>query len=150
MASPSAPGQLILQWPALVVREETVTTLAFSPALAQIVHPQWAAFQRVNAADNQKLFVFSISPNEQLDWALEFIDLPWDDDALRQTQGYQALRNFVRTTLNYSEQLFVVQSPDGDVEVVRYLRGLETFVEAGGQSKRHLRWQGTLIVRRYL
>ena len=144
--SMQVPGPLILAFPA----SAPTVSVSFSPALARIVHPQFAPVQRVHAADSGRLHVWQPSVNESLRWDAEFTDLPLDDDAVRQTQGYQSLRDFVRTTVSYSQQLVLVTSPDGDQETMRYLGGLETFVEASGESRRHLRWTGVLQLVRQL
>ena len=146
-----AAGQLILSFPANASSDQATATVSFSPALASITQPIFAPIQRVHVADNGTLHVFQLSTNEELTWRVDFEDLPWEDETTPgQTSGYRSLRRFVRTTLNYAEQLVTITSPDGDIETMRCLGGIETFEEASGRSGHRERWTGQLTFRRQL
>lgn len=127
------------------------TSISFNPALVHMTKPVYAPIQRINVADNGKVHIFQLSTNEELRWDLEFEDLPYFDDLEReQTQGFSTLRSFIRNALNYSQILIDITSPDGEVENMRYIQGIETFIEAAGQSRKKGRWTGTLHFRRQL
>jgi hypothetical protein len=148
------PGYLILTWnpPAAGLGAVQAVTLQINPAHAWIVQPQYAPIQRINIADNGKIHVFQLSTAEELHYTIEIRDLPYDDNPVPQlvTNGFQSLRHFIRSTLNYSQELVTITTPDGEVEVMRYVGGIETMVEAAGQAQRHLYWSGQLNFRRQL
>jgi hypothetical protein len=158
------PGQLILAWfdpdnpgaPAAV-------TVSFNAGHAVLLQPQFAPIQRINVADNGRIYVLQLSANEELHWSINFQALPWEDDTHpdmgRNTAGMQSLRRFIRDTLNYSEQQVQITSPDGEIEVMLYVGGLETAVEGSGAltgaagmpgATKHLQWDCRLEFRRYL
>lgn len=77
-----------------------------------------------------------------------FVDLPQDDyDSTTQrirTEGYTSLLSFIRTTLNYHQNICTITTPDGFIETMRYVGGIETFQEAVGQVNKQKFWSGTI------
>lgn len=128
--------------------------VSFLPTLVKMTNPQYAPLQKVNMALNGTIHIFQYGTQEPLQWPLEFTDLPYDMQAVahigRPTEGFLDLLSFVRTTVNYSEKVFTVVSPDGLIETVRYLKGLTDFREAAGQTQRAQFWTGTLVVTRVI
>lgn len=142
------PGPLILTFtdPS---PPNSVTTVSFSPAKAHITKPEFMPVQKINVSDDGHTHIFQLSSNEELRWDIDFDELPWaDDTAVQQTQGYRTLRQFIRETLNYSQYSVVITSPDGDIETMLYIGGLESFQEAQGRGTRREFWGGTLSFRR--
>lgn len=129
-------------------------SVSFIPTLARMVAPQFAAIQKVNISLNGTVHIFQYSTAEQLAWPLEFTDLPYDIGTAQyiphSTDCFVDLLSFIRTTVNYSESPFTVLTPDGQIENVRYLRGLDQFREAAGQTNRAQFWTGQLFVRRVI
>lgn len=127
----------------------TVTSVSFSPAKAHILQPQFAPVQRINMSDDGHTHIFQLSTNEELRWDIEFEELPWaDDPTVQKTEGWRTLRQFIRSTLNYSQYTVTITSPDGDIEDMLYIGGLDTFVEAQGRGERREFWNGRLAFRR--
>ena len=128
--------------------------VSFLPTLVQMVNPQYAPLQKLNIALNGAVHIFEYGPQELLTWPLTFTDVPYDQGAAQHighpTQTYRDLLSFVRTTLNYSEKVCTVQTPDGQIETVRYLRGLEQFQEAAGHTTRAQFWTGQLVFTRVI
>ncbi len=127
--------------------------IAFNPAYAKITVNAFAPIQHVNRALNGSLWVFSLSVNEPLTWNLAFQDIPSFDaltDAREQTQGYLSLLSFIRYTLEYHVSTAVIESPDGFIETMRLIGGIESLEEAGQQTRaqRAQRWGGTVTFTR--
>ena len=56
-------------------------------------------------------------------------------------------------TITFSQSTFEITDADSDTLIVRYMRGLETFVEGGDQSRlnaRQTQFFGTLVCRKTL
>lgn len=147
-----APGLCVLSWqdPAGLAN----VAVSFLPTLVKIVQHQFTPLQKVNLSINGTVHVFQFGTQEPLRWQLEFVDLPYNTLFSRAighpTQGFEDLLSFVRTTLNYSEKVFTVVAPDGQVEQMRYLNGIEQFREAAGQTNKLGFWTGTLAVTRII
>ena len=142
------PGPLILAFTD-PLEPHTVTSVSFSPAKAVVTQPHFAPVQRINISDDGHTHIFQLSSNEELRWDIDFEDLPWaDDPTVQKTEGFHTLRVFIRQTLNYSQYNVSVTSPDGDIESMVYVGGLETFQEAKGRSDKRQFWTGTLSFRR--
>ena len=129
-------------------------SVSFIPTLVKMVQPTYTPLQKTNISLNGTIFIFQYGPQEPLTWPLEFDSLPYDIQQSRRightTDGFLDLLSFVRTTVNYSEKPFTVVTPDGLVEQVRYLKGIETFREAAGQTAKAQFWTGTLTVMRII
>lgn len=129
-------------------------SVSFLPTLCKIVAPQYSPLQKTNISINGTAHIFIYGTQETLMWPLEVTDLPYDLQASRNighaTDGYHDLLSFVRTTVNYSEKPFTVLSPDGLVEQVRYIKGLESFREAAGMTNKAQFYTGTLTVMRII
>ena len=128
--------------------------VSFLPTLVKIVQHQFTPLQKVNLSINGTVHILQYASQEPLQWNLEFVDVPYNTLFSQRighpTQGFEDLLSFVRTTLNYSEQRFTVLAPDGQVETMRYLRGIEQFREAAGQTNKLGFWTGTLTVTRII
>ena len=127
--------------------------LGFNPTLAKIVQPQYSPLQVINVAVGGQFHVFQLSPREPLHIPAEFEDLPWDDqitDPAEPTYGFNSLQHFIRYTINYHSSVCYLQYPDGQIETVRYLGGLDSFREAEGRSQKAQRWTGTLLFGRFI
>ena len=143
------PGPLILTWTDPAPPNGSVS-VSFSPAKAHIVKPEFAPVQRINISDDGHVHIFQLSTNETLRWDIDFEELPWADDPTGQkTEGWRTLRQFIRTTLNYSQYSVTITSPDGDIESMIYVGGLDTFQEAQGRGTRREFWNGTLTFTRF-
>lgn len=139
-------GPLILAYIDPTGARATVS-VSFIPTYAKMTHPQPSALQVVNVAVGGQIHVYELSRNEPLTWTVEFVELPYLDNDLRQTiptQGYLALQSFIRYTLSYAMNPCHITSPDGYLETMRYLGGLDSFTEAQGQSQKVQRWNGML------
>ena len=168
MATPSlsAPGQGVGFAGYCVLSYQDPTGLnnvavSFLPTLVRMTQPQYASLQKVNMAINGTVHIFQFATQEPLTWPLDFQDLPYNEQFTpggggpvggigRPTNGYLDLLSFVRTTLNYSEKTLTIQTPDGQIETVRYLRGIEQFQEAAGQTQRAQFWTGQLVFTRVI
>ena len=161
MATPSvsAPGQgvgntgyCVLSWADPLGLDNV--SISFLPTLCKIVNHQYAPLQKTNISINGTIHVLQYGPQELLQWVLEMQDLPYDIQASRRighpTDGFVDLLSFVRTTVNYTAKPFTCMTPDGQIEQVRYMKGLETFREAAGATNRAQFWTGTLTVMRII
>ena len=146
------PGYLVLSYQDPLGLNNVA--VSFLPTLVQMVNPQYAPLQKINVAINGAIHIFSFGPQELLTWPLDFRDLPYDQQAASRighpTQTYNDLLSFVRTTLNYSEKTCTALTPDGQIETVRYIRGLDQFHEAAGQTNRAQFWTGQLVFTRVI
>lgn len=126
--------------------------VSFLPTLVRMTQPQYAPLQYVNYAMNGGMYVFQYGPQELLTWPLDILDMPYDIQASRfighPTDGFVDLLSFIRTTVNYSEKAFTVLTPDGQIETVRYVKGIDQCREAAGQTNRAQFWSGQLTVMR--
>src|SRR5262252_3527625 len=97
------PGALILTWTSSDTLTVPSVTVQINPALVRLVQPQFAPIQRINVADNGKVHVFQLSSNEELHLPIEIHNLHFDDftPAGAGLNGFNTLRNFIRSTLNY-------------------------------------------------
>ena len=141
------PSFLVLTWtdPAETGRQ---IILGFNPTLTKIVQWEYMPLQIPTIAVGGQFFVLELSPNEPRRFMLECEDLPWDDqttDPAEPTRGFNSLQHFVRYTLNYHSSACALLTPDGQIETVRYLGGLDSFREAEGRSQKAQRWTGTLL-----
>ena len=129
----------------------------FNPTYARVVNPQYAAFQHVNISVNGSVHIFEYSSNENLSWPVEFQNLPSTNlltDPRELSMGYLDLLSFIRYSTNYAQSTFVVTSPDGYIETMRYMNGIDTMAESdAGQrntAQRAQRWAGVLNFLRVL
>ena len=127
-------------------------SVSFNPTLCKVPSLQLASLQRVSIAVNGSIHVFQLSSNEPLTLGVEYMDLPWNDstDNPEPTEGLATLFSFIRYTLNYYASICTMTTPDGLIEIVRYMGGIETFVEAQGRAQRAQRWNGNLQFMRVL
>lgn len=123
---------------------------SFNPTLCKIVQFAFHPLQHVNTAVGGQTYVFQLSTNEILNINVIFESLPWSDSDVNPepTAGFESLLSFIRTTINYHEKTFTVLFPDGQVEEVRYMGGLDAFQEAAGRAQRAQRWDGTINLTR--
>jgi hypothetical protein len=145
-------GYLVLQRIDITGASPTVS-VSFVPTLAKMVHPQHSPLQYINVAVGGSIHTYQYSTNEPLTWTVIFQDLPFFDNDILQpvvTQGFQALQSFIRYTLNYCANPCIMTTPDGYIETMRYINGLETFAEAEGQTQKVQRWSGQLVFSRDL
>jgi hypothetical protein len=124
-----------------------------------MVQRVYTPLQVVHVAVAGQFHVFQFSRHEPLQLPVEFEDLPWDDvtdqmieanGVVRPLAGFDSLQRFIRFTLNYHSSVCYIASPDGQIETVRYLGGLDSFREAEGRSQRAMRWTGTLHFGRFI
>jgi len=146
-----SPGYCVLSYADPVGTNDV--SVSFLPTLVRITQHELAPLQKVNIALNGTVHVFQYGPQELLTWPVQFNSLPYDQQAAqylrgRPTDGFVDLLSFIRTTLNYSQQPFTIVHPDGIVENVTYLKGLDQFQEAVGENQRAQFWTGTLTVMR--
>ena len=127
-------------------------SVSFNPTLCTMTQYQLQPLQRVNVAVNGSIHVYQLSDNEPFTMSVDFKDLPWDDSFVNPepTEGFATLLSFVRTTLNYYASTFQVITPDGILEICRYMGGIDGFREAEGRSQRAQRWTGNLQFTRVL
>lgn len=127
-------------------------SVSFNPTLCTVPQLQVQPLQRVNVAVNGSIFIFQLSDNEPLTLPVQFLDLPYNDSFTNPepTEGFMTLLSFIRTTLNYYASTFILTTPDGIVENVRYGGGIDSFNEAQGRSQRAQRWTGNLVLWRVL
>jgi len=150
--SVGSPGLCVLSWsdPAGL----NPVSVSFLPTLVRIVQHQFTPLQKVNMSINGTVHVFQFGTQEPLKWQLEFVDLPYNNVTARfighPTQGFEDLLSFVRQTINYGEKVFTVLHPDGQVETMRYLAGIDQFREAAGQTNKLGFWTGNLTVTRVI
>lgn len=127
-------------------------SVSFLPTLIRMTQPQFAPLQYVNYAMNGSIYIFQYGPQELLTWPLDVLDMPYDLQASTRlghpTDGFVDLLSFIRSTVNYSEKAFTVLTPDGQIETVRYIKGIDQFREAAGQTNRAQFWSGQLTVMR--
>src|ERR1043166_2960796 len=121
-------------------------SVSFIPTLAKMVNPKPGPLQRVNLAVGGQIHVFQFSPNESLQWDLVFTDIPYydNDPRIPRSQGFQSLQRFIRYTLNYHTNVCTVTTPDGFIETMQYIGGLESFQEALGHTEKVTYWTGQL------
>src|SRR3990167_1036240 len=145
------PGWCVLRWDADDGTGTTVS-VSFSPVFARSLDYQLSPIQRVNAAVNGSVHVLQLCGAEIFNLPIEFVNLPWDDSdpTLQAGQGFASLMSFIRYTINYHAETFSLTTPDGVVETVRYLGGLDVFREAQGQTQKHNRWDGQLLLTRVI
>lgn len=131
---------------------DSSVSVSFSPAFVRMTNPQYSPFQHVNVAVNGAVHIFQLATTEQLAMPLQFTDLPWDVTAAPDDSGdgFLALQNFVRYTLNYHEKTFLMTTPDGQIETCRYMNGLDSFQEATGNTNKVQFWTGALTVWRVI
>ena len=127
-------------------------SVSFVNTLAKVVQFQFSPIQKVNVAVNGSIHVFQLTDNEPLTIPIEFSDLPYDTSTRSPvaTDGYAELLSFVRYTLNYHASTCELTTPDGEVETVRYLGGIESFREAEGRAQKIMRWTGQIQFTRVL
>jgi hypothetical protein len=149
--SVEAPAWCIFRWDADDGTGATVS-VSFNPGHARSLQYQLSPLQKVNIAVNNSVHIFQLAPQEPFQIPIEFVDIGWadDDPAPNGGQGFLALMSFIRYTLNYHEETFQVTTPDGVVEQVRYMGGLDSFREAAGQAQKHNRWNGTIFLTRVI
>ena len=147
-----SPGYCVLSWSDPLGRQNV--SVSFLPTLTRITQHQFAPLQKVNVSINGTIHIFQYGTQELLTWQLQCIDMPYDQTTGSRlghpTDTFTDLLSFVRTTLNYSEQPLTVLTPDGLVEQMRYLGGIESFQEATGQTQRAQFWTGTLTLQRLI
>jgi hypothetical protein len=143
------PGYCVFSWHDSTGAVGNIA-LSFNPTLCKIVQFGFHPLQHVNTAVGGQTYVFQLSTNEILNINVIFESLPWQDsDANPEpTAGFESLLSFIRTTINYHQEVFTVLFPDGQVETVRYIGGIDAFQEAGGRAQRAQRWDGTINVTR--
>ena len=124
-------------------------SVSFHPGLALFTQPRYQPHQKVNVAVNGSIHVFQLANTEAFELPITFRDLPFFDtpaDPREQTDGLQSLFSFVRYTLNYHANICELTTPDGQIETVRYMGGLDSFEEASqnNRSQRAQRYFGTM------
>lgn len=142
------PGYLVLSYAGGT--GGTDVAVSFIPTLARMVNPQYAPLQKINVAVNGSVHVWQYGANlEPLYFPLEFTDLPWSQDVFsatgRHTAGYADLLSFLRYTLNYHEKTCTLLTPDGQLDEVRYMNGIESFREAAGATNKQQFWTGQIL-----
>jgi len=122
-------------------------SVSFVPTLVRMTNPQYSPFQHVNVAVNGSVHIFQLATTEQLAMPVVFTDLPWDSTNIPSsvlTNGFNDLQSFIRYTLNYHENTCILTTPDGQIETVRYMNGMDGFQEATGNTNKVRFWTGTL------
>ena len=142
------PGYLILTYPDPLGGGNNLS-VSFHPGLARFVQPRYSPHQKVNIAVDGAIHVFQVATTEMFEMPLIFQDLPFFDtptDPREPTEGLQTLFSFVRTTLNYHQYTCTLTTPDGQIETVRYMGGIDSFEEASQNNRaaRAQRYYGTL------
>ncbi len=129
-------------------------SVSFLPTLVKMVQPQYAPLQKINIALNGAIHIFQYGTEETLVWPIDVTDLPYDQQAAQYighpTDGFLDLLSFIRSTVNYTAYQFTVLTPDGQIEAVRYLKGIDQFREAAGQTNRAQFWTGQLTLMRVI
>lgn len=124
------------------------TSVSFIPTLAKFINPQFSPIQHVNVAVNGSVHIFQLGLNEIFKLNFIFTDLPYSQAVFantgRFTDGFGDLLSFIRFTLNYHEKTCVATTPDGAIEVVRYMKGIDSFVEATGMTQKVEFYSGQL------
>ena len=149
--SVGAPAWCIFRWTDNDGTGSSVS-VSFNPGHARSLQYQLSPLQRINVCVNGSVKIFQLGTQEIFNLPLEFVDLAWDDDDPMPVggQGFLALMSFIRYTINYSQETFEIVTPDGVIEQVRYLNGLDDFREASGQAQKHNRWNGTIFLTRHI
>ena len=143
------PGYTILQF--LESGGHSIS-VSFAPTLMRFVNPRYSPHQKVNIAANGSVHVFQVATTEMFELPFEIQDLQWfDNNAMENPlfptgDGAESLLSFVRYTLNYHENTFVLTTPDGQIETARYMGGIDSLVEASQNSRSQKRefYTGTL------
>jgi hypothetical protein len=147
-----SPGYCVLSWADPQGRLDA--SISFLPTLVTITQHQFAPLQKVNMSINGTIHIFQYGTQELLTWDMQCHDLPYDQTTASRlghsTDAFIDLLSFVRTTLNYSQEMLTVQHPDGMVEQMRYTGGIADFQEAQGQAQRAQFWTGHLTFQRVI
>lgn len=131
--------------------DNTITSIAFSPALVQVTQPRFAPLQRLHLAESGQVWVYQLSSNVELELPIDFLDIPTADETTPAvTAGYDTLYNWLASTTQWSRLPWTLTDADGDSYAVRYMGGIESFREAIGRSQKMDRWTGTILVRRVI
>ena len=131
-------------------------TVTLSASVASITRKERAAVgQAVQLAASGKEYVRKITSNENEVWPMELVYLPTDDLTTGSliTDGKTTLENFILTTLDSMMNTCEVEDPDGNIRTMRYMRGLSTLREGGGQGNTQRtkdQWFGTITWRKVL
>ena len=114
------------------------TTLTFMPSWVQAPHMQEAARQRALVSSNADVKVLEISTTDDRFVEL-LISLPREDNGA--FEGYDSLRTFIITTVNWRENTFTFTDADGDSFTVRIWDDLNL-----RETKKDV-FEGTLMLR---
>src|SRR5262245_45830035 len=113
-------------------------TIFFNPAYARMVQPEYFALQHRSVSLNGSVYVFQLSTNEPLVYPIEFQDIPYGDgtqDPRDLSHGMLDLLSFIRVTLNYAQSACNILTPDGFIETMTYVDGIDSFIEAGQNTR---------------
>jgi len=94
-----------------------ITTLNFRAGNIQATRLSDSPRRRNTVSTNGTVSVVEVSATDDRFIELEFVALPRADDGL--FAGYDSLRTFVLTTVNWAEQVWVFNDNDGDSFNVR-------------------------------
>lgn len=127
------------------IRSATVT---LNPALARMVQPKYFPIQKVSIAESGEVWVYQLSSNVELELIIDLMDIPTTTQSTPAPHdGYVQLRNFLQSSVNWSQFPFTLTDPQGEIFTVRYITGFDTLTEAGGRAQKLDRWSGTLTLR---
>ena len=97
---------------------EGATTKTFRPGNIQVRRVPDSPRQRGKVSSNGTVRVIEISATDDQFVEIEVVQIPKADDG--SFDGYDSLRTFLLTTVNWKEKTFTFTDTDGDALTVRY------------------------------
>ena len=119
---------------------EGATTRTFRPGNIQATRVPDSPRQRRQVSSNGTVRILEVSTIDDRFVEIEVVQLPKADDG--SFQGYDSLRTFLLTTVNWAEKTFTFTDTDGDALTVRYWSDLFDLDEV----KKDV-WSGRLLFR---
>ena len=139
---------------ALYFPNKTTTTVsvALNPTSAEITRKEDSPVgQSIEIAASGRDYARATSTNVQEVWYMDVKELQETDAT--PFDSWTTLKSFIQLTLNYMMNTFELEDTDGDLLLARYVRGLPSIIESGGQRNprgRRYHFSGTLVFRKVL
>jgi hypothetical protein len=121
------------------------TEITINPAIRQPAD-QETFLQQFQTTPSGKHYVVSLSYNIPTDFVLDIIGITVEDT--NGFSGVNSIRQFIESNLLGSENLFQYVDAEGHANIVRYVRGFESFRQSPQLSCQY--YEGQLVFRREL
>lgn len=124
--------------------DDGVTTLTFKPGNIQARRLTDTPRQRKQVSSNGTVRILEVSTADDRFIQIEIVQLPRAD--VGAYSGYDSLRTFIRTDLNWAENTFTFTDADSDAFTVRYWSDNFLLEEAPSGSRKDIH-EGQLLLR---